>query len=204
MALQVRMGARVASPRVLVLAGVVALHALVLLLLVTETRARLVPRMSDVAPLIVLLLKPQEPPRTAARPRVARAHPALVSAPPPLVSEAPPSPPRPQGGTAVDWAVEATASANAQLAADALRARQAGALAPPRSALFAAQARRHSFQWDYGRTHREGIPGIATVIHLGDRCAIAFFLIIPVGGGCAIEKPEVRGDLFDHMHDPQP
>jgi hypothetical protein len=199
------MSARAASPRVLVLAGVAALHALALLLLVTGTRARLVPGMTDVVPFIVTLLEPHERPRTAESGRVPRA-PSPRSPPPapPLVG-APAVPPRPDAGAAIDWAAEATASANEQLAADALHARQAGALAPPKSALFAPQARRHGFQWDYARTHRvEGIPGLATVIHLNDRCAIAFFLIIPFAGGCALGKPEVRGDLFDHMHDREP
>jgi hypothetical protein len=200
------MSARAASPRVLVLAGVAALHALALLLLVTGTRARLVPPgMTDVAPLIVALLEPHERPRTAASGHVPRALSPRIAPTAPLPSEAPPVPPRPDAGTAIDWAAQATASANDQLAADALRTRQASALAPPKSALFAAQAKRHGFQWDYARAHRvEGIPGLATVVHLGDRCAVAFFLIIPFAGGCALEKPQARGDLFDHMHDGEP
>jgi hypothetical protein len=199
------MSARVASPRVLVLAGVAALHALALLLLVTGTRARLVSGIADVVPLLVTLLEPRERPRTAASGHVPRAlSPRIAPAAPPP-SEVPPVAPRPDAGTAIDWAAEATASANDQLAADALHARQASALAPPKSALFAAQAQRHGFQWDYARTHRvDGIPGLATVVHLGDRCAVAFFLIIPVAGGCALEKPQARGDLFDHMHDGEP
>ena len=199
------MNARAASPRVLVLAGVAALHALALLLLVTGTRARLITGMTEVAPLILTLLEPHERPRTAASGHVPRALAPRIAPPVPPPTEAPAVPPRPDAGTAIDWAAEATASANDQLAADALHARQASALAPPESALFAAQAKRHGFQWDYARTHRvEGIPGLATVVHLGDRCAVAFFLIIPVAGGCALEKPQARGDLFDHMHDREP
>jgi hypothetical protein len=199
------MGARATSPRVLVLTGVAALHALVLLLLVTQTRARLVPGLTEVAPLIVMLLEPREPPRMPASAGVRRAHAPRVAPPAPLLPEAPPVPP-PQSdtGTAIDWAAQASAAASDRLASNARDARQASALAPPKSALFAAQPKRHGFEWDYARTHREGIPGIATVIHFGDRCAIAFFLIIPVAGGCAVEKPQARGDLFDHMHDPQP
>src|SRR5580704_978922 len=150
------MSARAASPRILVLAGVAALHALALLLLVTGTRARLVPPgMTDVAPLIVALLEPHERPRTAASGHVPRALSPRIAPTAPLPSEAPPVPPRPDAGTAIDWAA------------------QASALAPPKSALFAAQAKRHGFQWDYARAHRvEGIPGLATVVHLGDRCAV--------------------------------
>jgi hypothetical protein len=48
------------------------------------------------------------------------------------------------------------------------------------------------------------VGGLATVIHLNDQCAIALFLIIPFAGGCAPEKPPARGDLFEHMHDPDP
>jgi hypothetical protein len=199
------MSARAASPRVLVLAGVAALHALALLLLVIGTRAHLAPSSSEMVPLIVALLEPRERPRTAASGHVPRALSRRIAPAAPPPNEAPPVLPRPDAGTAIDWAAEATASANDQLAADALRARQASALAAPKSALFAAPAKRHGFQWDYARTHRvEGIPGLATVVHLGDRCAVAFFLIIPFAGGCALEKPEVRGDLFDHMHDREP
>jgi hypothetical protein len=199
------MSARAASPRVLVLAGVAALHALALLLLVIGTRMHLAPGSTEMVPLIVTLLEPRERPRTAASRHVPRALSRRIAPAAPPPSEAPPVLPRPDAGTAIDWAAEATASANDQLAADALHARQASALAPPKSALFAAPAKRHGFQWDYARTHRvEGIPGLATVVHLGDRCAVAFFLIIPFAGGCALEKPEVRGDLFDHMHDREP
>ena len=201
------MGARAASPRVLVLAGVAALHALVLVALVTATRARLIPGLSDAAPLIVLMFEPRQPPLSPAPSRrVPRASFSRNERATEARSEptSPESPPQSADSSAINWAAEATASANDQLAAEALRARQANALAPPKSALFAEPAKRHEFQWDYARTHREGIPGLATVIHLGDRCAVAFFLIIPFAGGCAIEKPPVRGDLFDHMHDPQP
>jgi hypothetical protein len=198
------MGARAASPRVLVLAGVAALHALVLLLLVTATRPRLVPGITAAVPLIVMFLEPRVPPGPTASGHAPRER-SLHNSPPaePLI-EVPTAPAAPEAGTAIDWTAEASASANDQLVADALHARQANALAPPKSALFAAPAKGHGFQWDYARTHREGVPGIATVIHLGDRCAVAFFLIIPVAGGCAAEKPQARSDLFDHMHDSQP
>jgi hypothetical protein len=46
--------------------------------------------------------------------------------------------------------------------------------------------------------------GLATAINLNDRCGIVLFLIIPFAGGCALEKPPARGDLFEHMHDPDP
>lgn len=71
--------------------------------------------------------------------------------------------------------------------------------------MFAARPKRHEFQWNYASTHRvEAVGGLATVIHLNDQCAIVLFVIIPFAGGCALEKPPARGDLFEHMHDPDP
>jgi hypothetical protein len=43
-------------------------------------------------------------------------------------------------------------------------------------------------------------PGGGTVIHLNDSCALVLFIIVPMIA-CALEKPPVRGDLFEHMHD---
>jgi len=200
------MGARVVSPRILILAGVAALHGLVLLLLVIETRARLVARMSDATPLIVTLLEARElrqtPPATRRVPHV-RSLRAIAPAAAP--SEAAPPAPSSAAGITIDWAAEAAAAANAQLAADARRALQANALAPPQSALFAAPAKRREFHWDDASIHRtEAVPGLATIVHLNDQCAVALFLFIPFAAGCTLDKLPARGDLFDHMHDSQP
>ena len=51
---------------------------------------------------------------------------------------------------------------------------------------------------------RGAVPGLGTIIHLSDECAIFVFVIIPIAGGCALEKTPARGDLFEHMHDPDP
>ncbi|HEV2286059.1 MAG TPA: hypothetical protein VGR80_08455, partial [Steroidobacteraceae bacterium] len=156
-------------------------------------------------PLIVTLLEPREDRHapTAARrvPRVRSLHAA-----PPGVAPAETAPPAASSAAiTIDWGAEAAAAANAELAADALRARQANALAPPKSALFAAPAKHHEFQWDYASTHRtEAVPGLATIVHLNDQCAVALFLFIPFAAGCTLDKMPARGDLFDHMHDPQP
>ncbi len=108
-------------------------------------------------------------------------------------------------GTTIDWAAEATASAARQTEADEQRARQTRAFAPKPSPMFAARPKRHEFQWNYAQTHRvEALPGLATVIRLDDQCAIVLFVIIPFAGGCALDKPAARGDLFEHMHDPDP
>jgi len=68
--------------------------------------------------------------------------------------------------------------------------------------MFAARPKHHAFHWNYASTHRvEPVPGLGTIIHLSDECAIFVFVIIPMAA-CALEKPPVRGDLFKHMHDP--
>ena len=108
-------------------------------------------------------------------------------------------------GAGIDWVAEAGVSVTRQIEADEQRARQARALTLKPSPLFAGGPKRPGFRWDYASTHRvETVAGLATIIRLNDRCAIALFLIIPFAGGCALEKPAVRGDLFNHMRDPDP
>jgi len=198
------MSSRAASPRVPVLAAVVAAHAGALLVLLAETRTRLVRGEAQASPLIVMLLEPSARPPAAASTGTA-ARPPVFRYNPPAEAEATLPPVTPTApGTAIDWAAEATGSAARQIEADEQRARQARALAPKPSPMFVARPRRHEFQWNYARTHRvEAVPGLGTVIHLNDQCAIVLFVIIPMVG-CALEKPPVRGDLFEHMHDPDP
>jgi hypothetical protein len=194
---------RAAPPRVLVLAAVVAAHVGVLLLLVAETRSRLLRGEGETTPLVVLLLRPAEPHPSAASQARPTAFRDRASAAPAIEAAAPRTPAVP--GSAIDWAAEAAASATRQVEADEQRARQARALLPSTGGMFSARAKRPQFHWNYARTHRiEPQPGLATVIHLNDQCAIVLFLIIPFAGGCALEKPPVRGDLFEHMHDPEP
>lgn len=70
--------------------------------------------------------------------------------------------------------------------------------------MFAARPKAPAFHWDHASTHRvEPVPGLGTIIHLNDQCAIFLFVIIPMAG-CALEKPPARADLFEHMHDPDP
>jgi len=191
-------------PRVLVLAAVVAVHAGVLLLWLAETRSRLVRSGADTSPLLVILLQPLErqpaaSSGAAARPRGLRLRPPTATTaevPPPAAPIAP--------GVAIDWNAEAAASAAREIEAAERRTRQARALAPNQSPMFAVRPKRPEFRWDYARTHRvEPVPGLETIIHLNDECAIVLFVIIPFAGGCSLEKPPVRGDLFEHMHDPE-
>lgn len=197
------MSSRTAPPRALVLAVVVAVHAGVLLLLIVETRSRLVRVEAETAPLVVLLLQPAEShPAAHSRTRAAAVRERAAAAPA-IETPAPPAPAAP--GTAIDWAAEASTSATRQVEADEQRARQARALLPGTGGMFAARAKRPQFHWNHAHTHRiEPQPGLATVIHLNDQCAVVLFLIFPFAGGCALEKPPVRGDLFEHMHDPEP
>jgi hypothetical protein len=41
---------------------------------------------------------------------------------------------------------------------------------------------------------------MATIIHLGDQCALVLFVVVPMVG-CTLDKVPARGDLFDHMRD---
>jgi hypothetical protein len=200
------MSSRAASPRVLLLVAVVAAHAGALLLLLAETRTRVVRGEPETSAFLVMLLEPAERQAPAA-PRRPRAHPPASSLGRAAAAEtavsAPAAPPGP--GAAIDWTAEAAVSATRQIEVDKQRVRQARALAPKPSPLFARRPKRPGFHWDYASTHRvETVAGLATVIHLNDRCAIALLLIIPFAGGCTPEKPPVRGDLFEHMHDPDP
>ena len=198
------MSSRAASPRALVLAAIVAAHAGALLVLLTETRTRSVRVEPEASTLLVILFQPREHQAPAAPAGPARRPAARLQ--PPAAAETPMSAPAIQAapGTAIDWTAEATAAAARQIDADEQRARQARALAPPPSPMFARAPRRApGIAWNHAATHRfEPLGGLATVVHLNDQCAIVLFVIIPFAGGCTLGKPPVRGDLFEHMHDP--
>jgi hypothetical protein len=200
------MSSRAASPRIPVLAAVVAAHAGALLVLLAETRTRDVRGESEASPLLVMLFEPRERPAAAARagraprPSPSRHRPRAAAE---VEVPAPPLPGAP--GTAIDWTAEATAAAERETEGAERRARQAQALAPKPNPMFAARPKRHEFGWNYAATHRvEAGRGGITFIHIGDNCGIALYLLIPMSFGCAVGKPAVRGDLFEHMHDPDP
>lgn len=199
------MSSRAASPRVLVFAAVVAAHAGALLILLAEMRSRLVRGEAEASPLLVMLFQPRERQTSAASAGPA-AHPPASRYRPPAAAEpeAPAAAIPAAPGAAIDWAAEATAAASRHLETDEQRARQARALAPKPSPMFAWAPRgAPGIPWDYAATHRvQPIGGLTTAIHLNDQCGIVLFLIIPFAGGCALEKTPARGDLFEHMHDP--
>jgi hypothetical protein len=179
------------------------MHAGILLVLLAETDTRGVHGETETVALIVMPLEPGERQTPVAPKRPGMRSPTSR---PETTSEATvsaPAPPAPRA--AIDLAAQAAESAARQIETDEQRARQARALASKPSPLLAARPKRSGFQWNYARTHRvEAVGGLATVIHLNDQCAIALFLIIPFAGGCALEKPAARGDLFEHLHDPEP
>lgn len=198
------MRSRAVSPRMLLLAAVVAMHAGMLLVLLAETRTRTLRSDTPASALFVLLLEPRERQAPAAPKRPGMRSP--TARPEPSAEAAVSAPVEPAPDAAIDWAAEARAAATRLIEADELRTRRVRALRPKPSPMFARAPRRApGIAWDYAATHRvEPLGGLATVIHLNDRCAIVLFLIIPFAGGCALEKPPARGDLLEHMHDPDP
>jgi hypothetical protein len=197
------MSSRAASPRVLVFAAVVAAHAVALLVLLAETRTRLVHGEAEASPLIVILFQPRQlQARAASAPSASRA-PTSSHRPTDATQAEVSAPALPAAqGAAIDWTAEGTRAAARQIEADALRDRQVRALTPKPSPMFAARPKHYAFHWGHASTHRvEPVAGLGTVIHLNDECAIFVFVIIPIAGGCALEKTPARGDLFEHLHD---
>ena len=189
----------------MVLAAVFALHAGALALLLAEMRTRLIRGGTEASPLSVWLLETRKRPDNGAPlhrvPRAAAAAPAAA----PMPESEPPSSTAPVVPEAIDWMAEAASAARRATQASVDRNRQAHALAPKVSPMFEVRPRPREFPWDYASTHRvEPAGGLATIVHVNDQCAIAFFLIIPFAAGCSLEKPQVRGDLFEHIHDPEP
>ena len=199
--------AATAARRLLVLAIVVVAHALALALLeLTRTH-----RPGGVAAESMTLVKlapgahprPLELPPTIPRP-LARGERAAL---PRREAPTPPSqpPPHESGSAAIDWVAEgADAAARVARGGDASpRARRFGV--PPPSPMFAPRpARRPGFAWNHARTHRvEVLPGGVTVFNINDHCAIALLWIVPAFG-CVIGRILPRGDLFEHMRDPDP
>lgn len=104
--------------------------------------------------------------------------------------------PRPRRGAPIDWDLELEREAHAGIAGSRTEKgpdfgfphqRAARAPKPP------------EFGWDYARIHRiEVLPG-ALLIHLGERCVLAF---VPLPfAACAIGTIRANGDLFKHLHD---
>jgi hypothetical protein len=204
--------ARQPYSRPLVFASIVAVHG-ALIWLVQREWVRLPVRAEE--PLLLLLSRerPKDVPRT---PSPARARPpsepqslppaaAAVPRPGPDILRAPPEPPQAQSPLNIDWSAEAaiTAQHQAELAA-----------APrPRSLDDHHRHGNHhdgvglnskgpyQFGWYYAGTHRVDTSSGLPLIHLNDRCVLTFGFLIPLPL-CGIGAIPVKGDLFQHMHDP--
>lgn len=196
------MGTRAVAPRVMTLAAVAGLHAGALLWLLTEMRTQRIPAESRGSPSLVVLLHSLEPRLSAGASERRRVHSPRMRAAGPPETQPPVSSTAISGSPSVsiDWATEASAAAGRLVDENEKSRRQAKVFAPVESPMFASPRVRHSdFPWQPNKV--EIVQGVATMIHLGDRCGLVLFLIVPVAGGCALDKMPARGDLFDHMHD---
>jgi hypothetical protein len=197
-----RARSRVLRPAVLLL--VVAIHAGLLLV---ASRRVMRAHIRNEEPLTFLALPdPAQAPAPAASAAAARKKlPAprdtqIVTIPPPAPPSTVDKPSAP-----IDWSSEA---------ALALKDQAELAMAPPPRALDKHGAGadlngglgpdpklKADFGWDHSHTHRvETIEGGGILIHINDRCVLVLFPL-PFGG-CGIGKIPVRGDLFEHMHEP--
>ncbi len=200
-----RIGARLLRPTILAL--VVALHA-ALLLIASHWQTHLDVRIEEslvFLPLPAHVPSAEEaaPPPSLPRKRPAPTHDTqLVVVPTP--AEPPPAEHKP---TIVDW--------NAEAALTAKQRAQSAAAPQPRAldkhgagtdfdgGLGLDQGSAPEFGWDHARTHRlEPMEGGGAILWINDRCFIVLYGVIPFPM-CSIGKIPVRGDLFDHMRDPQ-
>jgi len=75
-----------------------------------------------------------------------------------------------------------------------------GAGADLNGGLGPERKQKSEFGWDRSHTHRvESLEGGRILIHINDRCVLELFPL-PFAG-CGIGEIQVRGDLFDTMHD---
>jgi hypothetical protein len=200
-----RRAARLLRPTILAL--VVALHA-ALLLIASRWQTRLVLRTEE--SLVFLPLpahfQPAEeasPPPSSPRKKPPPSHDTqLVAVPTP--AEAPPAEQKP---AIVDWNAEAALAAKQRAqSATAPQPRaldKHGAGTDFNGGIGADQGPAPEFGWDHARTHRvEAMEGGGSILWINDRCFIVMYGVIPFPI-CGIGKIPVRGDLFDHMRDPQ-
>jgi hypothetical protein len=118
-------------------------------------------------------------------------------------TESGPSASEPPSTSAHDWAADAAQAADQEVQAQVRREHQADGFAPRGQPLPSPEPRAPAFGWDESVTHRvQPVSGGLTVLHVNEQCGIVFYLVIPFMGACALDKPQARGDLFKHMHDP--
>lgn len=197
--------ARLRRPAILIL--VAALHA-ALLLLASRWQTHLNVRTEESLVFLSLPAHVQSAEEPSPPPSLPRKKPApthdtqLVVVPPP--AEPPPAEQKPG---IIDWSAEAalTVKQREQAAAApqprALDKRSGGMYFDGR--LYPGEGGAPEFGWDHARTHRvEALEGGGSLIWINDRCFIVMAGLIPFPM-CGIGKIPVRGDLFDHLHDPK-
>jgi hypothetical protein len=206
--------ARQPYSRPLLFAAIVAVHG-ALIWLAQREWIRLPARADE--PLLLFLL-PREPPpivrpvplsRWAQPERVPQflpPAPAAVPTPGPALP-APQDQPQAQSPLDIDWSAEAAIAAQHQA--------ELAAAPKPRSLDDHHRHGNHhdgvglnskgpyQFGWYYAGTHRVDTSSGLPLIHLNDRCVLTFGFLIPLPL-CGIGEIPVKGDLFQHMHDPPP
>lgn len=200
-----RTAARLLRPTVLLL--VAALHA-ALLLIASRWQAHLELRTEESLVFLPLPAHVQaaaevpSPPPSLPRKKPASSHDTqLINIP--IPAEPPPAEQKP---AIVDWNAEAALTAKQR--AQAATAPQPRALDKHGAGMYfdggpgLDQGPAPEFGWDHARTHRfEAMEGGGSILWINDRCFIVMAGLIPFPM-CGIGKIPVRGDLFDHMHDP--
>ena len=134
--------------------------------------------------------------------RAARA--AAPKAPAPVRVEPKPEIPSITPTPAPDWRAEAQIAANDELEAEQRNRDRPSPLAPHDfSAVVpgSTDTSKPKFGWYYAGTHRvQGTPGGPLIVHINDRCAVAFLFIFPFPV-CKVGKMPARSDLFEHMNE---
>jgi hypothetical protein len=190
--------------RTALFAGILALHAALLLLAPTLRFTRLI---GTEEPLQLLQLAPPIPASDSRRPAEAAARNRPRREPPPqsaaitVPSTPAPAGPLPPAAGAIDWSAEAALTAR--------RLADPSTEPKPRSlddhdrhqdGAGLREMSKPQFGWYYAGTHRFDTSGGLPVIHLSDRCVIPIGAMIPLPL-CGIGKITARGDLFEHMRD---
>jgi hypothetical protein len=192
------------TERAVVCVAIVLLHAgLYFVLASTTHRAHIEPEPPALVLLPITLETPHDNPATPGHPRgqpsrspVSHARQGAPASSPEPITNRPVAPP-------TDWAADAARAADDQVQAQITRERQARAFGPHGQALPGSAPPGPAFGWDQSAIHRfQPAGGGLTIVHVNEQCGIAFFLVVPFMGACALGKPEARGDLFKHMHDP--
>jgi hypothetical protein len=115
------------------------------------------------------------------------------------------TPLQPPGQPAYDWLREVEEVSGEQAQAEVGRDQKAATLSSRYHPLPAGPLPEARFHWDESATHRVeavGGSGVEKLVHINDRCALVFFMVVPFIGECALGKIGARSDLLEHLHDP--